>query len=63
MHPGMSAVRIAFDTRAGTYKRKLLTKAGEVQNVSSVLVAVGINSEGYREILGVAEGSREDKES
>lgn len=35
---------------------------GEVQNVS-VLVAVGINSEGYREILGVAEGSREDKES
>ena len=35
---------------------------GEVQNVS-VLVAVGMNDEGYREILGVAEGSREDKES
>ncbi len=35
---------------------------GEVQNVS-VLVAVGVNEEGYREILGVAEGSREDKES
>ena len=35
---------------------------GEVQNVS-VLVAIGVNSEGYREILGVAEGSREDKES
>ena len=35
---------------------------GEVQNVS-VLVAVGVNNEGYREILGVAEGSREDKES
>ncbi len=35
---------------------------GEVQNVS-VLVAVGVNTEGYREILGVAEGSREDKES
>ena len=35
---------------------------GEVQNVS-VLVAVGVNDEGYREILGVAEGSREDKES
>lgn len=34
---------------------------GEVQNVS-VLVAVGINSKGYREILGVAEGSREDKD-
>ena len=35
---------------------------GEVQNIS-VLVAIGVNSEGYREILGVAEGSREDKES
>ena len=35
---------------------------GEVQNVS-VLVAVGVNDEGYREILGVAEGSREDKDS
>ena len=35
---------------------------GEVQNVS-VLVAVGVDSDGYREILGVAEGSREDKES
>ena len=35
---------------------------GEVHE-SSVLVAIGVNSEGYREILGVAEGSREDKES
>ena len=35
---------------------------GEVQNVS-VLVAIGVNAEGYREILGVAEGSREDKEA
>ena len=35
---------------------------GEIQNVS-VLVAIGVNSEGYREILGVAEGSRENKES
>jgi len=35
---------------------------GEVQNVS-VLVAVGVDADGYREILGVAEGSREDKES
>ncbi len=35
---------------------------GEVQNVA-VLVAVGVNEEGYREILGVAEGGREDKES
>lgn len=35
---------------------------GEVRNVS-VLVAVGVNKEGYREILGVAEGAKEDKTS
>ena len=35
---------------------------GVVQSVS-VLVAIGVNKEGYREILGVAEGSREDAES
>jgi len=35
---------------------------GEVRNVS-VLVAIGVNQEGYREILGVAEGAKEDKES
>ena len=35
---------------------------GEVQSIS-VLVAIGVNQEGYREILGVAEGSREDSES
>lgn len=35
---------------------------GEVQTVS-VLVAVGVNADGYREILGVAEGMKEDTES
>jgi len=35
---------------------------GEVRNIS-VLIAFGVNSEGYREILGVAEGAKEDKES
>lgn len=35
---------------------------GSVEKVA-VLVAVGVNSEGYREIVGVAEGGREDKES
>ena len=35
---------------------------GEVRNVS-VLVAFGVNEYGYREILGVAEGAKEDKES
>jgi putative transposase len=33
---------------------------GEVHNIS-VLVAVGVNSEGFREILGVSEGAKEDK--
>src|SRR5262245_21521469 len=35
--------------------------AGEVRNVS-VLVAIGIGSDGYRQILGVAEGEKEDLE-
>lgn len=35
---------------------------GEVKNVS-VLVCIGVNQEGFREILGVAEGAREDRES
>ena len=35
---------------------------GEIQNVS-VLVAIGVNKDGFREILGAAEGMKEDKES
>ena len=35
--------------------------AGEVRNVS-VLVAIGIGVDGYRQILGVAEGEKEDLE-
>jgi putative transposase len=35
---------------------------GKVLNVA-VLVAVGVNTEGFREILGVMEGTKEDKES
>jgi len=38
------------------------TWGGEVKNVS-VLVAIGVNSDGFREIIGVAEGSKEDKAS
>jgi putative transposase len=34
--------------------------AGEVRNVS-VLVAVGVGEDGYRDILGIAEGCKEDK--
>jgi putative transposase len=36
------------------------TWAGEVRNVS-LLVAIAVNSEGYREILGIVEGAKEDK--
>ncbi len=36
--------------------------AGEVRNVS-LLVAVGVNADGYREILGIVEGAKEDKAS
>lgn len=35
---------------------------GEIQNVS-VLVAIGVNKDGCREIIGAAEGIKEDKES
>jgi transposase-like protein len=34
--------------------------AGEVRNIS-LLVAIGVNSGGYREILGICEGAKEDK--
>lgn len=35
---------------------------GEVENVS-ILVAIAVDSEGYREIIGAAEGAKEDKNS
>jgi putative transposase len=35
---------------------------GQVENVA-VLVAIGVGTDGYREILGVCEGTKEDKES
>jgi putative transposase len=34
--------------------------AGEVRNVS-LLVAISVNGEGYRQILGIVEGAKEDK--
>src|SRR5215469_8295762 len=36
------------------------TWAGEVRNVS-LLVAISVNDSGYREILGICEGAKEDK--
>lgn len=35
---------------------------GECENVS-ILVAIAVNEDGYREVLGVAEGMKEDKSS
>lgn len=35
---------------------------GEFENVS-ILVAIGVNSDGNREVIGAAEGLKEDKES
>jgi len=35
---------------------------GEYENVS-ILIAIGVNEEGYREIIGAAEGMKEDKDS
>jgi putative transposase len=35
--------------------------AGEIKNVS-VLVAIGVSEDGFREIIGVSEGAKEDKE-
>ena len=35
---------------------------GEFENVS-ILVAIGVNEDGYREVLGAAEGMKEDKAS
>jgi putative transposase len=34
--------------------------AGEIRNVS-VLVAIGVGTDGYRKVLGIAEGQKEDK--
>jgi putative transposase len=33
---------------------------GEVRNIS-VLIAIGVNNEGFREVIGVSEGAKEDK--
>lgn len=38
------------------------SRGGEVRNVS-ILVAIGVDHDGYREVIGAAEGMKEDKES
>ena len=44
----------------GIYLRR--NWGGEYENVS-VLVAIGVNQDGFREVLGAAEGMKEDKQS
>jgi transposase-like protein len=44
----------------GIYLRR--NWGGEYENIS-ILVAIGVNEDGYREILGAAEGMKEDKAS
>ena len=52
--------RYAYVYVDGVYLKR--SWGGEVQNVS-VLVVIGVNEGGYREILGAAEGMKEDYES
>lgn len=44
----------------GTYLKR--SWGGEVKNVA-ILVAIGVAADGYREVLGIAEGGKEDKPS
>ena len=44
----------------GIYLRR--NWGGEFENVA-VLVAIAVNEDGYREVLGAAEGMKEDKSS
>jgi len=44
----------------GIYMRR--NWGGEFENVS-ILVAIGVNEDGYREVIGAAEGMKEDKAS
>ena len=44
----------------GIYLKR--NRGGEFENVS-IALAIGVNSDGYREAIGAAEGMKEDKES
>ena len=46
--------------RDGIYLKK--NWGGAIENVA-ILVAIGVNREGNREVIGAMEGGREDKES
>ena len=49
---------MAYSRVSGAARKR--SWAGEVRNVS-LLVAIGVNESGYREILGICEGAKEDK--
>lgn len=42
----------------GIYLRR--SRGGEYENVA-ILVAIAVNEDGYREVLGATEGMKEDK--
>lgn len=44
----------------GSYLR--LNYGGEYENVA-ILVAIAVNKDGYREVIGASEGMKEDKAS
>jgi hypothetical protein len=60
---GRSRASIPMGEHPYVYLEGIVLKrswAGEARNVS-LLVAIGVNGEGYREILGICEGAKEDK--
>ena len=52
--------QLEMDKRILVYLKR--SQGGEIQNVS-ILVAIGVNEDGCREIIGAAEGMKEDHES
>jgi transposase-like protein len=57
------APRLFYLNAYGPMPKEVIMKrswAGEVRNVS-LLVASAVNSEGFREILDICEGAKEDK--
>ena len=57
-----SAKATAVAITAATSPRLRRNWGGEFENVA-ILVAIAINEDGYREVLGAAEGMKEDKTS
>ena len=44
-------------------KRHVLQNSGRMKSRHTILVAIAVNEDGYREVLGAAEGTKEDKAS